>query len=500
MDPARRCTTHPREAAGWRCQACGALLCPACAVQLRVGSVDSDGCALCRGLAEPLRVRRQEAHPFSGRIAGAFAYPLRPSALLSILALALVLRVLQLFGFLGAGLAYGVYWASLFGVIVQGWKGKETLEPPDFTNLLDDLLFPALRGLAATALVWLPLTLRAVALFEQVVPGRDDPTALLVVLVGDPLLWILLLAGVAFLPAALIAAAITRSFLAVVNPLVPIQMARALGRDYVRVAITVAGLGIAGLALDRAAGATLDRVPILGGLLTTALGLYFPIVNARILGLLLHVRGDDLGLGQESDYLEPALPGATPQGGAVSLEPAPRRPRTGGDALPEGQPPIARAVAVRGDPEPLGQPVRETVAVERPAPAGPPDGDPWVAPARGPLAEIQAAVAAGELDRAYGVYRKEGGRVAGLRANDLFQLARGAAKAGDHSVAAWALSSAAGFADDPVVPDVLLVLGRIYGGRLGKPEEARQTFRALIARYPESAAARQAREELVAGG
>lgn len=473
MNTARRCTTHPREAAGWRCQACGALLCPACAVLLRVGSTDSEGCGLCRGLAEPLRERRQDAQPFAARIAGAFAYPLRPSALLSIVALALVLRVLGVLGFLGAGVAYGVYWASLFGVIVQTWKGKEALEPPDFTHLLDDLLFPALRGLAATALVWLPLALRAAAIFEQVAPGRDDPAALLIALVGDPLLWLLLLAGAAFLPAALLAAAITRSFLAVVNPLVPIRMARALGGDYVRASLTTVGLGVAGLLLDRAAGATLGRIPLLGGLLTTALGLYFPIVSARILGLLVHVRGDDLGLGQESDYLEPALPGATPRGGTVSLEPAPRRPR-------------AEAGGVPSD--------------ERPAAAEPPAGDPWVVPPRSPLQEIQAAVASGDLGRAYTVYRSQGGRVAGLGANDLFQLARGAAQVGDHPVAAWALSSAADFTEDPVAPDVLLVLGRIYRGRLGKPDEARQTFQALIARYPESAAARQAREELVASG
>jgi hypothetical protein len=500
----RRCTTHPREAAGWRCQACGALLCPACTVLLRVGSVDSDGCSLCRGLAERLRERRQEARPFAGRIVGAFSFPLRHGALLSILALAVVMRLLQIFGLLGSALASGVYWAFLFGVIVQTWRGKEELEPPDFTNVIDDVLFPALRGLLATALVWVPLAFRAAALLSELGPERREPAALASAIAGDPLVWLLLLLGAAFLPAALIAAAITRSFLAVVNPLVPIQMARALGADYLRATATTAGLGVAGLLLDRLVGATAGRIPILGGFLATAIGVYFPIVNARILGLLVHVRGDDLGLGQESDYLEPVLPGATPQGGTLALEPAPRRPRTEGAAFPGGPAPIARAVPVRGEEEPPGaqgdEPVLPTVAVEPPAAPVPPAEDPWVVPPLGPLGEIQAAVGAGDLGRAYGVYRKHGGRVSGLGAGDLFQLARGAAQAGDHPVAAWALSSAAAFPDDPVAPDVLLVLGRIYRGRLGKPEEARQTFLALVARYPESAAARQARDELRAGG
>jgi hypothetical protein len=141
--------------------------------------------------------------------------------------------------------------------------------------------------------------------------------------------------------------------------------------------------------------------------------------------------------------------------------------------------------------------VLETVGVERGAvPAEPDAGDPWVAPPLSPLGAIQAAVSAGEFRRAYALYRESAGRIEGLGAGELFQLARGAAQAGDHPVAAWALSSAAAFPHDPVAPDVLLVLGRIYRARLGKPAEARQTFEALIARYPESGAARQAQAEL----
>jgi hypothetical protein len=274
-------------------------------------------------------------------------------------------------------------------------------------------------------------------------------------------------------------------------------MARALGKDYLRAMVTTAGLGVAGVIAEHAAAATVGRLPFVGGVLALAVAAYFPIVNARILGLLVHVRGDDLDLGQRSDYLEPLLPGAVPQGGSVELEPAPRRPRAEDGALRNGPPPVARSVPIRGEPGPEDEPLLTTVAVDgAPAPLEPDAGDPWVAPPLSPLGAIQSAVSAGDLRQAYALYRESAGRIEGLGAGELFQLARGAAQAGDHPVAAWALTSAAAFHDDPVAPDVLLVLGRVYRTRLGKPAEARQTFEALIARYPESGAARQAREEL----
>jgi hypothetical protein len=442
---------------------------------LRVGGTEADGCAACRGLAERVRIPRSEARPFAGWIPAAFAYPLHPGGILSILGLALVMQGLRIFGFVGGFLALGLYWSFLFGVIVRTWHGQAALEPPDFTSVLDDLVAPALRGLLATAILWVPAAFRIASIFGDTEPGSADPTALISAIVADPLLWLLLVVGVVFFPAAMIAAAVSRSFLSPVNPLVPIQMARILGMDYAIAVGTTFGLGIVGTLVDVAARATVGRLPVVGGTLAVALGAYLPIVSARILGLLLHVRGDALDLGQTSDYLDPVLPDRAPAGGLLELEPAPRAPRAE-ELRAEGPGPVARAVPIHDDPPGEAAPPRETPLT--------------------PLEEISAAIGVGDRARAYAAYRRQAGQVEGLGAGALFEIARGASEAKDHAVAAWALSCAAAFPDDPVVPDALLVLGRIYRARLGKPAEGRQALEALIARYPGSAAAAAARKEL----
>lgn len=427
-------------------------------------------------------MRRSEARPFTTWLGGAFRYPLYPGGLLSILGLAVVCRLLQFFGGLGAFLASGVYWGFLFGVIVATWKGQQALEPPDFSDVLDDLILPALRGLVAGAIVIVPFVVRAILLFSDFVtrqgPAPQAPgEAFLRTLAGDPIIWLLLLASVAYLPAALIAASVGRSLLAMLNPLVPIQMARILGSDYAVAAIAIAALGVAGRLTELMAGAALGRIPVAGGVLAFAIAAYLPIVGARILGLLVYVRGDDLGLGQEADHLDPLLPGATPRGGKVDLEPAPRRPRS---EAPQGPASVARAVSVRAAPE--EEPVLDTVPVERPA------GDP-----------LEAALAAGDLAQAFALYRERQGAKGSLTASQLFQVARGAAQAADYPVAAHALHAAASEEADPVAPDALLVLGRLYRGKLGRPDAARQAFEALLARYPGTAAAAQATTELAKG-
>jgi hypothetical protein len=458
-------------------------------VALRVGPIDSDGCAKCRGLAERLRARRAELRSFVDRIPSAFRYPLNPGGLLSILGLALVMRVLQVFGMLGAFLAFGVYWAFLFGVILATWKGQEALEPPDFSDVFEDLLLPAVRGVVAGAIVLVPFVFRAVTLVLGAVRergagggGADAGLTVAAVVLTDPLIWLLLLASAAYLPAALLAAAVGRSVLAMLNPLVPIQVARALGSDYAVAVLVNTGLTIAGQVAGATLGKAVGQLWFVGGTLAIVPGAYFAIVAARVLGLLVHVRGDELGMGEPDDYLEPLLAGATPQGGSVNLEPAPRRPRAedlGGPA------PVAQAVAIR--PQPPAEPILETVPVE-PTTVPAPPGDP-----------LEAALAAGDLARALALYKERQGAKGTLTPAQLFEIARGAAQAAEYPIAAHALHAAASAPDDPVAPDALLVLGRLYRGKLGKPDAARQAFQALVARHPGTAAAEQAKVELAKG-
>lgn len=477
------CFAHRGRAAGWRCTACGALLCPSCTLELKVGSTLTEACARCHGLAERVKARRAELRPFPARIASAFGYPLKPGGLLSLLGLALVIRALQ-FVPLGGFVASGIYWAFVFGVIVSTWKGQEALEPPDFSDVFDDLLVPAVKGLVAGAIVIVPFVVRAVAVVTAVLaeqPGAETANVIRAVL-GDKLLWLLLLASIVYLPATLIAAALGRGVLAMLDPRVPFHLIRLLGGDYAIVTVTTALLVLAGEVAGATLGATVSRIPIAGGVLGRIPEIYFLVVAARILGLLVHVRGDELGMGMEEDYLEPVLAGATPQGGVVNLEPAPRRPRGAVDAGGG----VAQAVTVGP-----AAPERDPDATAHPPPKHEPEGEP--PPAAAPGDPLEAALAAGDRALAFALYRERQGARGLLTGAQLYEVARAAAEAAEYSIAAHALRAAASVADDPAAPDALLVLGRLYGGKLNRADAARQTFEALLARHPGTAAAEQAR-------
>lgn len=61
---APRCLRHRSAAAGFRCDGCGAQLCPACVARLRRGEERLDVCLLCGALARPIVERRALVHPF----------------------------------------------------------------------------------------------------------------------------------------------------------------------------------------------------------------------------------------------------------------------------------------------------------------------------------------------------------------------------------------------------------------------------------------------------
>jgi tetratricopeptide (TPR) repeat protein len=290
------------------------------------------------------------------------------------------------------------------------------------------VLRPAIRGLLGMALVWVPagIWLIETADLDALAGGAW---------LGDPVLWLLLLAGVAWAPAALTVASVTTSTLAVLDPRLPISMARRLGGDYALLvgAALLAALGdvLAGLAAGLVRALPL---PVLAGVTAKALTLWAPLAFARAAGLLIHTRGDELGYGLPGDYLEPVL-------GAVA---------------PRGSPPPP-PLAPEDPPHRL-----EAIELEPGAPA---------APAEAPPAADPAA---------------------------LFEQARGAAAAGRYAEAAELLREAAAREEHPVAAAAWLVLGRLYRGKLGHPEAGREALEYLVARWPDGEPARQARALLAA--
>lgn len=443
-----RCDTHRGQQAGWRCRACGAALCPGCTWTHEVGPTTVVACGRCRGLADPITVRRAARQTFASRLPGALVFPVVDGGWRTLLGAALVFWAFSWAGLIGAVLAYGLQWGLFFSVIRRTAHTAEPLDTPGYDGLWEDVLRPALRGLLAMALVWVPagIWLIETADLDALAQGAW---------LGDPVLWLLLLVGVAWAPAALTVASVTTSTLAVLDPRLPLAMARRLGGDYALLVVTALLAAFGDVLAGLAAGLVRALpVPVVAGVAAKALTLWAPLSFARAAGLLIHTRGDELDYGLPGDYQEPVLGAVAPRG---APPPPPLVP-------PEVQ---RRLEAIELDPEPAGAPTVE--------PGGEPAG-----PAAGPLPAAPRAAPAPAPD----------GRPDPSR---LFERARAAAAAGRFAESADLLRAAAEDEGHPVAPTAWLVLGRLYASRLDHPEAARQALEYLAARWPDGEPARQAR-------
>lgn len=428
-----RCAVHGRQPAGWRCQACGATLCPDCTFTHQVGAASLAACGRCRGLAEPLTRRRADRLGYALRLPAALAFPVAEGGWKVLLASALVFRLFSWFGGLAALLGFGLRWGLYLSVIRHTAHDGAPLETPEYSDLWGDVARPALSALLGMALVLVP----AVAWLGST---HELPELAAGAWLTDPVAWLLVLVGVIWAPAALMAAAMSRSLLSTLDPRVPIALMARLGGDYALLVAATLGAVVldvlAGVA-GRLVGAL--PVPVAAGVAAEALGLWAPLCFARAAGLLLHVRGDELGYGLAQDYLEPLLPGAEP----------------------------------RGSPPPEAGATRRLQEIELPPEPAPEPASPAAAVPATPSAPPRDAAA-------------------------LFEEARAAAAAGRFDEAAGLLRAAAEDEDHPVAASAWLVLARLYRNRLGHPEAARQALTYLVARWPDGEAARQARA-LLAG-
>jgi hypothetical protein len=147
--------------------------------------------------------------------------------------------------------------------------------------------------------------------------------------------WLLTVALGIAAPAVLLPLAAGEGLLSALSPARLVARVRTLANDYLLVAGMTAAVAsvvfwwvLSGRLASSAAGVdpyrTLDGIEVL----LDAFSLYALFVIARALGLLLSVRGDDVGYGLPDSALVPALPGAIPTGHrrAPPAPPPPARP------------------------------------------------------------------------------------------------------------------------------------------------------------------------------
>ncbi|HEV2207481.1 MAG TPA: FHA domain-containing protein [Verrucomicrobiae bacterium] len=245
----------------------------------------------------------QPERSFMARVGGAFLYPLKKDGALVLLTGTIFLSMIKAGAFFarfgavkGIGLGSAICMAFLllmtgFGAgyltsylrrVVTGTAMGEQMAPdwPDLSDFAADILAPLFQ-LAATMLVSLVPAI-VVAMGVQGA-GRWGPAAILVAC-G---------AGVIYFPMAFLAAAMFDS-VAALNPLLVVpSIAKIPGQYLLTVAVFGAVLAAKWLGDDFLPQAI--SVPVVPSVISTFVGLYLLMVEARVLGLLYRVNKEELG-------------------------------------------------------------------------------------------------------------------------------------------------------------------------------------------------------------
>ncbi|HEX8702108.1 MAG TPA: hypothetical protein VF815_24975 [Myxococcaceae bacterium] len=411
----------------------------------------------------PLKLHRSH-RSYGTRLVGAWRFLTLPSTWLSLAALGLFTTVAQfLGGGLGALAAAGATWAYLFYVFMCAARGVE-MEVPDFSSV-SDITTPLFRGIVSSLFIWVPAVAylvfsRGLGSDESQGPFYSDPIFLLI------LGWCLFYGPIAFMVAAT-----NTSFLTLLNPVAMVSWAFKLGADYMLVLVAMAVC----LGIDGGLGILLGQlqaaeVPVISRLIPQTLSLMMPFLMAHLLGLLLYVRGDQVGYGMEEDYYERVLP----------------------EARPEGQLP-ARTPSKAVTPAPGGRVARATEFLTEA-----PDASPAVAASADSLKRVADAITAKDMAGALSAYRElVSAQLSSLPAEQHLFVARAAATGGDFPLAAKAFETAADVAPNaPTAPQALVLLARLCGERMGDAQRAQSVYRYIVHRYPNTDASRFAAQRL----
>jgi hypothetical protein len=508
------CKQHANARAGWTCEQCHSTLCQRCAWRRKAGQGWLIVCGQCGGLAQPIMVSRA-MQSFAALIPGAFLYPFSQSGLITMLAAGIILTLMGFGGTISALVGAGTFISYTFLVIRTTASGyNDVPEAEDFTHVLD-LLGALFRFVVAMSASVVPVFVYA--FYFKTSTGYFN----------DPWLYLTLLAGIVWAPMACMQAATHSPLLAIVNPVFAVGYILRIFGDYC-LASAIFWVLAAGTVIINVLGIVLQEnihIPLLPHMYASAVGMYLPLVSSRILGLLLFVRGSELGYGAQREYEEPALgdtqpppeptavvaPVSTMQDSTEGFQSFSSMEGHGFQTLNESQ---------TSEPLPLGNsdvdaldilPIASTsVQDEFAAFQDPPSAldlgvaaraqaaaQPTAPSERSTDQEIRAMAEAGRFDFVARAYRDRLGVVAVLSAEELRRTAEAAGATGDVETATHALRRLAhDFPGSILAPDALLDAGVLLTRELGQPEEGQTLLEHLVAAYPQSKAAAEGRRIL----
>jgi hypothetical protein len=275
-------------------------------------------CLTCGELPEAITLHRAQEKPYVLRLLSAPLWPLQPQGLMLMFAIGVV-RALLSYSPLGVLVSSCVLAAACFAMLRASARGNNDFELFDSTDLFNDLLAPGFKGLLAFLIVFAPAGLYAAVRLHGF-SGEAGDAVMRVAL--DPVLWLALLAGIAWAPMAVMFAASGGGVLSMLNPIEVVRAASRLGPSYIVAIGVLCALTIPWL-LAMGVGTLISAIPIpfIPRIIDYTLACYVPFIAVRVLGLLLYTHGDEVGYGVPGDYLVSVLPGVEPRG-VVQEEPA----------------------------------------------------------------------------------------------------------------------------------------------------------------------------------
>ena len=293
------CHNHSQQPAEWLCNRCHNLFCAGCILPRKLGGKTVQFCPRCGGQCVPFglgpRLNPTEERPsFFRALPKAFAYPLKANGLAIILGGSIFFAFLDflqgragLLGLVATVILWGYLFAFLENVITASASGGE--EPPswpDFGDWWSDIVNPLLRWIALILVCLGPAQYFLGQAAVEALGSGQWPTGTLLAGVGCGL------AGLAYLPMALLAVAMADS-IGGVNPLVVIPSILKLPLQYA----TACFLLLIAMVLEVVTEQVLVKlpIPVLPSLVAWCLFLYVLLVEMRVLGLLYYTNSEELG-------------------------------------------------------------------------------------------------------------------------------------------------------------------------------------------------------------
>ena len=302
------CSQHPSAQAGWKCSSCERLLCPECAATDVLHRSNIVRCTQCGNVAREVMVPR-DVRPYWVILPELLSGIFRPFSLLMLAGLVLMMGVASFVPIIGGLLRTGIFAGYLFLVIRRASGGVTSLPGGgDFSNVVDDIFLPAVRFILATAIIWIPSI--AYITFKLMRGGNQDPAALFF----DPVFLLILAASVAYLPGAIIVAAISESTFAAFNPANVLAIVTRVPSQYSLTAAICAVAYLVRWGIMAVVSLMVGGIPFLGWLIVTYVGIFIPMFLALILGRLIFQNSAAFGLTIKGDDVQPAMPDARPRG------------------------------------------------------------------------------------------------------------------------------------------------------------------------------------------